>query len=87
MNLTQLGVQAIFAQQLLTILNRWICLYTLAAKVDRYSSNITVIWTPLLSGLWLGVDLRLNTKNTYVLEEIGLRAQTMLSILSLKRST
>lgn len=56
MNLMQLGVQAIFAQQLLTILNRWTCLYTLAAKVDRYQSSIAVIWTPLLSGLWLGVD-------------------------------
>lgn len=34
-----------------------------------------------LSGVWLGVDLRKPTINTFVLNEVGLRTQIFLTIL------
>ena len=51
-----------------------------AYKIDMPNSNIVTIWT-IFSGMWLGVDLRTNTKKTYV--SIGLSVQIMLTILRL----
>jgi hypothetical protein len=43
--------------------------------------NIKIIMTPYLSVKWLGVDLRMDTKNTCIKKRFGLSAQKLLTIL------
>ena len=45
------------------------------------NSNIATTWTPILSGVWLGVNPKNGHKESLCLKETGLHVQNMLTIL------
>ena len=52
--------------------------------VEVPNSNTTITWACILSDLWLGVDLRMDTRKDMCSKYFGLCAHNMLSALGSK---